>query len=233
MFSHRYQVRYGDYLDRRVVKPSSLLDMVQDVSSLHSAACGYDIETLYDRGLCWILQGMKLRLEQPVRVAEDIEIFTAVQGMKGVISERGCILRQNGVTVAKTLANWVLFDLAAGKFARFPEGMAEAYGCHDFQDDFFHYHKPLPVEAAPLWTVRVGWKEIDTNRHLNNEKGAELLMDALPEGFAFRDMTVYYKKSAHEGDVLTLSRAEIGGGWYAALHFADGALCCAASFTAD
>lgn len=233
MFSHRYEVRYGDYQDTRTVKPSSMLDMVQDISSLHSAACGYDMDLLYAQGLCWILQGMKLRIERPVTVAEDIEIFTAVQGMKGVTSERGCILRQSGKTVAKTVANWVLFDMAAGKFARFPEGMAEAYGIHDFQDDFFHYRKPRPLETAPLWTVRVGRKEIDTNRHLNNEKGAELLMDALPEGFTFREMSIYYKKSAHEGDVLTLSRAKTDGGWYAALHFSDGALCCAAQFTAE
>lgn len=233
MFSHRYEVRYGDYLDPRSIKPSSLLDMVQDVSSLHSAACGYDIGTLYDCGLCWILQGMTLRLLAPTDNQQPVDAFTAVAQMKGITSERGCLLYQGEQVVAKTIANWVLFDIAAQKLARFPAGMAEAYGTHDFQDPFFRYHKPLPAETAPLWTVRIGRREIDTNRHLNNEKGAELLMDALPEGFAFRDMTVYYKKSAHEGDVLTLSRAEIGGGWYAALHFADGALCCAASFTAE
>lgn len=232
MFSHRYEVRYGDYLDQHSIKPSSLLDMVQDVSSLHSAACGYDIGTLYDRGLCWILQGMTLRLPAPTDNQQPVDAFTAVAQMKGITSERGCILRQGEQVVAKTIANWVLFDIAAQKLARFPAGMAEAYGTHDFQDDFFRYHKPLPAETAPLWTVRVGRREIDTNRHLNNEKSAELLMDALPADFALREMSIYYKRSAYEGDVLTLSRGAVENGWYAALHFADGALCAAARFTA-
>lgn len=234
MFSHRYEIRYGDYLDLHSVRPAALLDMVQDVSSRHSAACGYDMRSLYASGLCWILQGMKLRLLAPADNQKPIDAFTAVAQMKGITSERGCILRQEGVTVAKTVANWVLFDIAAQKLARFPDGMAEAYGLHDFQDDFFRYHKPAPAaETQPLYSLPVGRREIDTNRHLNNQKGAELLMEALPEGFSFREMSVYYKRSAYEGDILTLSRAEIDGGWYAALHGADGGLCLAARFTAE
>lgn len=58
-------------------------------------------------------------------------------------------------------------------------------------------------------------------------------MEVLPEGFSFREMSVYYKRSAYEGDVLTLSRAEVEGGWYAALHGADSGLCLAARFTAE
>ena len=82
MFSHEYHVRYGDYLDMERVKPSSLLDMVQDISTLHSDSCGYDMHTLYAQNLCWILQGLKLRLEQPVSNQKPVTIFTAVKNMK-------------------------------------------------------------------------------------------------------------------------------------------------------
>ena len=231
MFSHQYFIRYGDYLDMETVKPASLLDMVQDISTLHSDACGYDMYTLHEKNLCWILQGLKLRLEQPVSVSKPVEIFTAVKNMKGVTSERGCILRQDGVTVAKTIANWVLFDSAAGKLCRIPKDMGEAYGFHDFEDDFFSYGKPATAETSPLWTLRVSRREIDTNNHLNNQKSAEILMDALPEGFRFKDLALYYKKSAYEGDVLTLCRAEIENGWYVELKTEDGELCVAGRFT--
>ncbi len=231
MFSHEYHVRYGDYLDMERVKPSSLLDMVQDISTLHSDSCGYDMYTLYEQNLCWILQGLKLRLEKPVSNQKPVTIFTAVKNMKGVTSERGCILQQDGVTVAKTIANWVLFDSAAGKFCRIPKEMGAAYGLHDFEDDFFSYAKPAAAETHPLWTVRVSRREIDTNRHLNNQKSAEILMDALPEDFFFCDLALYYKKSAYEGDVLTLCRGEVENGWYVELKTADGELCVAGRFT--
>ena len=54
--------------------------------------------------------------------------------------------------------------------------------------------KPEILEIEnPAYTIRVSNKDIDTNRHLNNEKGAELLMDALPFDFFFTDMSIIYK----------------------------------------
>lgn len=231
MFSKTYQLRYGDYKDFEQIKVSSVLDLVQDISIAHSASCGHGLDELRACNRAWLLQGLKLHLDRPVRVGLPVTLQTAVATSRGVTSERGCLIEQAGAVIGKTVASWFYFDTEAMKPARIPAEFAEKYGLHDFNDEFFRWQKPEMPEAQPLYAVRVSNKELDTNNHLNNQKSAELLMDALPADFSFADMTIYYKKAAYLGDVLTLCRKELEGGWYACLQGESGELYVAATFT--
>ena len=197
MFSFEYITRYGDYRDYETVKSAVLLDIAQDVAIRASDSCGYGLGSLREMDMAWLLQGVKLHFEKPMSIHAPLLAYTAVKNMKGVTSERGCLIEQEGQVVAKTISNWFLCDTKTMRPCRIPREMAEAYGLHDFQDPFFHYDKPKLMEADKLYSLRVSPREIDTNLHLNNYKSAEILTDALPLDFYFSDMSVYYKKSAY------------------------------------
>jgi len=151
--------------------------------------------------------------------------------MKGTTSPRCSYILQDDEIIGKTIANWFLLDVEKGKPARIPVEMGEAYDFDKFDDEFFDYKKLKPQEAAPLYTLRVGNKEIDTNQHLNNQKSAELLMDALPFDYFFTDMEVFYKQSAYLGDELEVCLSEIENGYYVHLQTKDGEVCVAGTFT--
>ncbi len=233
MFSRTYEMRYGDYKDFEQIKVSSVLDLVQDVSICHSDACGSGLDALRKIRRAWLLQGLKLHLDRPVRAGLPITLRTAVKNLRSITSERGCLIEQAGEVVGKTVASWFFFDTALMKPTRIPEDFENAYGLHDFEDDFFTYQKPTCVAAEPFDTVRISNKELDTNCHLNNQKSAELLMDALPFDYYFTDMTIYYRKAAFLGDRLALCRQELPNGWYACLQSEEGELYVAATFTND
>ncbi len=230
MFSFVYEPRYGDCKDFDNLKPSAILDMVQDVAVRHSDACGYGMYRLRDMGYAWLLNGIKLHIEKPIKPMEPIEVSTAIKDMKGLFSDRGCIIRQSGQVVAKTCAAWFLFDVGAGKPCRAPEEIASAYEYHDFGDEFFEFKKIKLMDAQKLYTVVVSNKDIDTNRHLNNQKSAEILMDALPFDYSFTDMTVLYKKAAYLGDKLDLCVSKLEDGYYVHLMAQDGSVCVAGTF---
>lgn len=231
MYTKTYETRYGDYKDFDTIKPSALMDLAQDVSIAHSACYGYGLNDLREMHLAWFLHGIKLHLSKPVSTAFPVDVFTAVKSMRGMISQRGCRLSQNGEVVAKTMADWFLFDTAAGKPCRMPPEMLTAYPPFDFDDDeFFRYTKPTLLSPPAAYTVRVSNKEIDTNKHLNNQKSAELLMDALPFDFTFTDMNVLYKQAAYLGDELDVCVAEIESGYYVHLQTKSGDVCVAGTF---
>lgn len=231
MYTHTYDLRYSDYKDFDTVKTSSVLDIVQEVSVQHSASLGYDVAKLRELELAWLIQGIKIRFEKPVTTAYSLEASTAVKAMRGATSERGCIIRQNGEVVAKTIANWFLFDVQKGRIGKITPEMQEAYSVWDFDDDFFVYKKPdLHTDAQRAYTIRVSNKEIDTNMHLNNQKGAELLMDALPFDYKFRDMNVLYKKSAYLGDELDVCTLRTENGYYVHLMTKEKDICVAGIF---
>lgn len=231
MYIHTYETRYGDYKDFDTIKTGSVLDIIQDVSTKDSARLGYGIDKLREMKVAWLIQGINLKFEKKVRTETPIEVFTAVKSVRGVTSERGCILRQNGEVVAKSVANWFLFNTEKGKPARITSEMQDAYEIYDFEDEFFSYIKPqITTDIEPLYKVRVSNKEIDTNKHLNNQKGADLLMDALPFDFEYDDVKILYKNPAFLGDELQVCKKEIPNGFYVQLLSRGGDICIAATF---
>jgi acyl-ACP thioesterase len=230
MFKYEYETRYGDYKDFETVKPAALLDVVQDIAIRHSDSCGFGLNKMRDIGYAWLIQGIKLHLEKPVQTLQKITAYTAIKDMHAATSERGCIIKQNGEIVAKTVANWFLFDCNRLRPCRIPTEITEAYTVYDFNDDFFEFKKPELYDADVIYTLRVSNREIDTNKHLNNQKSAEILMDALPFDFFFTDMTVFYKKSAYLGDELELCLKEIENGYYVHLQTKEKETCVAGVF---
>ncbi len=232
MFSFKYEARYGDYKDFDNIKPSSIMDMVQDVSTRASADCGYDINTLRKLKLAWLLQSVKFRFEKRIRPDIPIEIFTAVKPSNGVTSERCCLIKQNDEIVGKTVSNWFIFNTERMRPTRIPTEMLGAYEVYDFEDDFFSIEKFRTENIDEVsYTIKISNKEIDTNMHLNNQKSAELLMDALPFDFYFNEMNVFYKKPAFLGDELDVSVKEIENGFYVQLQTKEKELCVAGKFT--
>lgn len=214
MFEFTYDTRYGDYKDFDTIKTAAILDIIQDVSIRDSHSRGYGIHDMRDMNLAWLMQGIDVRFLKPVRTLDKIEVGTAVAKMRGVTSERGCVLKQNGEIVAKSVALWFLLDAEKGRPTRIPQQMLEVYDVCDFEDDFFKYEKPAVIEEAEkLYSIRVGARDIDTNGHLNNVKAAELLMEALPTGTEFNSLEMLYKKEAYEKEILNVFLAKTEKGY--------------------
>ena len=231
MFKYIYDTRYCDFKDFDTIKPGSVLDAIQEAAIRNSEDCGFGIDALRSMNRAWILQGLNVRFETTVRTHAPIETYTAVKNMKGVLSERGCVLCQNGQTVAKSIANWCLLDTEKMRLCRIPKEMTDTYKIHDFKDDFFAYERPEIIEdAPPVYQIRVCNKEIDTNRHLNNQKGAELLLDALPFDFELRNIKLFYPSPAYLGDELWVCVNEIENGYYVHLKNKDNTVCVAGTF---
>ena len=230
MFNFKYEPRYGDYKDYDNIKPGSVLDMIQDIATKHSEKCGYGIFVMEELKQAWLLQGIKAHFDKPIKTHTPVTIKTAVKSMRGTTSPRCSYILQDGEVVGKTIANWFLLDVEKGKPTRIPKEMGEAYDFDDFDEEFFTYQKLKPQEAPQLYTIRIGIKEIDTNHHLNNQKSAELLMDALPIDYFFTDMEVFYKQSAYLGDQLEVCMKETENGYYVHLQTTCGEICVAGIF---
>ncbi|MBQ4088075.1 MAG: hypothetical protein IJC78_07515 [Clostridia bacterium] len=234
MFTYAYEPRYGDFKDYDTIKTGMLLDAVQDVSTRDSARCGYGLKSLKKGGLAWLLQGVNMTFFRPAKPYEVISASTAVKTLKGATSERGCILTQNGEVIAHSIANWFLFDTNKGRIARVTDEMIEAYTFHDFEGDTFTYEKLRPMQDVPfLYTVRVSNKDIDTNRHLNNQRGADMLTDALPFDFPIKKLNILYKKQAYLGEILKVCTKEIENGCYVHLENDAGEVCVCGTFITE
>ena len=232
MFKYNYEIRYSDYKDFDTIKKSSLLEIIQEAAIRDSEKNGFGVNALRNMNRAWLLQGVDVRFEKNALTDAPIEARTAVKSLKGVLSERGTVLMQNGEVIAKSIANWCLLDTERGRLARIPMEMTDAYEHCDFDGDgFFTYDRPEIIEDAPhMYTIRVCNKELDTNKHLNNQKGAELLMDALPYDFEVGSMKIHYPNPAYLGQELSVCVKERENGYYVHLKNSEGRICVAGTF---
>jgi len=231
MFTYTYEPRYGDYKNFDVLKPATILDFVQDISIRDSDRCGYSLDELIQKNLAWLMQGINIKYLKPLKTHKILEVSTAINTLKGATSQRGCYIKQDGEIVAKTVANWFLFNTEQNRIAKIPEEMQDKYTFHNFDDDFFNYKKCTVLDSvSPQYNVIVSNKELDTNMHLNNQKSAELLMDALPFDFDFTDAEIIYKKPAFLGDKLEVCISDIENGYYVHLQTAKKDVCVAGKF---
>ncbi len=232
MYKYLYDIRYSDFKDFDTVKVSTILNAIQEVAIRNSEFAGFGIETLRNMNRAWLLQGMNVRFKKSVKTSSPIEAYTAVKSLRGVVSERGCVIKQNNETVAESIANWCLLDTERMRLAKVPKEMTDDYEHYDFEgDEFFTYQRPEIIEDVPCsYKVRVSNKELDTNKHLNNQKGAELLMDALPFDFEIKEISLIYPNSAYLGEELDVCITEIDNGYYIHLKNQDGKVCVAGTF---
>jgi len=231
MFTHTYETRYGDYKDFDTIKTGAVLDFVQDISIKDSERSGFGIHALNEMNLAWLMQGINVEFKKPVKTLLPIEVSTAVKTLKGVTSERGCIIRQNGEIVAKTVANWFLFNMEKMRISKVLPEMQSAYEFYEFDDEFFIYKKLKTMEIDDYsYSIKVSNQDIDTNMHLNNQKGADLLMDALPFDYNFNYMNVLYKKQTYLGTKLYVCQEKIDTGYYVHLMTEEKEICLAGTF---
>ena len=141
------------------------------------------------------------------------------------------VIEQNGKPVAKSIANWCLLDTDRMRLARIPKEMTDSYEHYDFGDDFFTYVRPEIIEDVPeIYKISVSNKELDTNKHLNNQKGAELLMDAIPFDFEIKNIKLFYPTPAYLGEELSVCVKEIQNGYYVHLKNSDNVICVIGTF---
>ena len=224
--------RYGDYKDFDTLKRGAVLDIIQDVAIRDSAMCGYDVKKLKDISIAWLMQGIKIQFLDEVSTNCPLQVFTAVKNMSAAASERCTTISQDGKTVVRCVANWFTFNIQKGRVCKIPDEIRSAYQMHDFDDDFFVYEKPELIDGVECsYKIKVANKDIDTNMHLNNQKSAEMLLDALPFEYKFGTMTVFYKKAAFLGDELDVCVKKMSDGYYVHLANSENEICVVGRFT--
>ena len=231
MFEYTYQPRYGDYKNFDEIRVGSVLDFIQDISIRDSERCGFSLDKMRSLNLAWLLQGINLRFKSPVKTGAAVDVATGVKTHRGAISDRCCILRQDGEIVAESVSRWFIFDTIRQRPCKIPADMLGAYELYNFEEDFFNYKKvDAPEPGQPIYKVRVSNQDIDTNMHLNNRKSSEMLMDALPYDFRFTDLSIQFHKPAFLHDILKVCFADIENGYSVHLLSDDNSVCVAGTF---
>lgn len=173
-----YRVRFDECGADGTARAAAWLRWAQDLAWLDSERLGYPREWYAERGLMWLVRGISLELEAPVRSGERISLTTRIVGFRRVWARRRTEVRDaSGAPIGLILTDWVMTD-ARGVPTRVPD---------EFPGRFAEPLPPFeptrvepadaPATAAAL-ELRVRSAEVDPLGHANNAAYVEWVDEA-------------------------------------------------------
>ena len=199
----------GNAVDRfNRLKPSALLDMMQQVATNQCALLAMDWDTMAAKGLCWVVTRQQVQILRSIPGGSTITVETWPGITSRVAYPRSTIgYDEKGNEVFRAISLWVLMSITdrkmvlPGKSGLNFSGIER--GCE----------LAVPGSLAPAKlegsTVRqVVYSELDVNGHMSNTRYLDWMMDLLPASFhsghILSEFSVTYLSEGKEGDRMVL-----------------------------
>lgn len=191
------------------LKPSSILNMMQEAAGRQCVALQVSSEALAERNLFWAVTRQHIQIERLPTFGQPVTIETWPGETSRVAYPRSTIgYDEEGNVLFRAISLWVLMDISTRKM------VLPGKSGLDFSGTNRGIELAVPASLAPVKLEgrrqrQVVFTELDRNGHMNNTRYLDWAMDLLPSGFhrdhPMSDFTVTYLSEAREGELVDLS----------------------------
>ncbi len=202
--------------------------MFMDLANMHAEKLGVDQLTLMNRNLFWLTVKTRIRFYRRPGMSCRVEGQTWPVRPLSLRTDRCYRLLDGDGPLAEGRTEWAIMDLAKGRLASIAE---------IFPPDLKFNEESFPIEDFPRimpaddtydvkGTYTVTSSDIDMGQHMNNAAYVRALIGMFSvqelREMDIKEMTVVFKTSAHEGDMLTMPVKKNGNTLETGLYFQDG-----------
>lgn len=202
--------------------------MFMDLANAHAEKLGIDQLTLMNRSLFWLTVKTRIRFYRRPLMSDTVEGQTWPLKPGSLRTDRCYRLCDSKGQLAEGRTEWAIMDLSKGRLANlteiFPQDLV--FNEEDFPIDDFPRIMPADDSYDIKGTYRVTSSDIDMGQHMNNAAYVRALIGMFSvqelKDMDIKEMTVVFKTSAHEGDVLSMPLKRTGDIIDTGLYFQDG-----------
>ena len=210
VYVKKYALNYFDFDKNYKLKPTTLMNFLQDISTLHFGVRTQHLSDAELPGLWVIVEWQVDLLELPATVM-DLTVKTEPNYFRKFIAYRRYeIIDDKGKQLGTAISKWAYIDPTTRKQINIPkllnavfevEENCEKPGKVDFED----------MEGATLneMTRMSVYSDIDVNHHVNNVTYIKWAIDALGSEFLdhyqLKTLKVAFKRELFEGEAVTVS----------------------------
>jgi len=183
LFKKKYHVDLRDVDFKRELRLSTLFGYFQDIASDAAVNLGAGIDVLRSSyGVAWVLIRIRVDITRMPTWNEEIVIETWPLESKRLEFERDYIVKDStGNIIIRAVSAWVIMDIKERKLKR-PDSISLHYPTV-IEERAIDCHLGKLKMNGPLETSYkrvIGYSDIDFNKHLNNSKYVDFLMDCFP-----------------------------------------------------
>jgi len=210
---------------------TGLLDLFQDIATLHAHEMGSGLEYLYSIDRAWIMSRWRVRLGNLPRCGDDVTVRTRAYECRRALNRRAfALVDGDGQVLAQADSLWTLIDTKTGGPVNAAD-IVQPYLTPGEGPELGDLPRKvqLPEDAVAGQPFAITADLLDTNHHVNNVRSVALAMRFLPQDFAFTALAVDYHHPLLPHTVVTPLLAPTPRGFAVALT-AGGQACVSAEF---
>jgi medium-chain acyl-[acyl-carrier-protein] hydrolase len=199
------------------VRPTALLNYLQEAAGDHARRLGIAVRDLLPQGLTWVLSRTHLELTGTAVSREEIRVRTWPSTREGRFSCREFELAgADGRTFALATCSFAVLDLATRRPVVIDERLPSypLLPRRVIADDFTAL--PRLSEPAMGLIFRVGRADLDINRHANNVAFAAWALETVPasvaENYRLSGLEIAYRAEVLYGETICARSRELPGG---------------------
>ena len=217
LFEETVKIRYSEMDCDLVLKPSAMLQFLQDLASDNAENLGFGYSYIIKHNLAWFLLKYHLEFEDYPEGIYDLTIKTEPRGYNKIFAFRDFYISHGDKQIGRATSTWALVDLASKSMANASEILADNKYMiqHEKRENDLVYGKiklPEKFDTEKIYEVR--FDDLDVNRHVNNANYIAWALE--PLNFEFRranklkTVDMLFKKEITYGSKV-LSQVSIDG----------------------
>lgn len=206
MYTFNSRVRYSEIDETGQLSITSIVNYLQDCSTLQSEDIGKGVSYLNLHKRAWWLSSWQIIIDRYPSLGEHITVGTWPYDFKGMYGYRNFVIKdQEGQYLVRANSIWFFYDLEAGRPVKVTEEDIRGYGAGSEPKLEMDYAKRRIARSDDRIlgeTITVEKHHIDTNHHVNNAQYVEMAKGILGSEFLIGELRVEYKKAAVYGDLV-------------------------------
>lgn len=171
MFTNGVNVKYSETDYKLYLKPSALLNYLQDIASENAESLGFGYSYITKKNLAWFLLKYHMKFEDYPSGTTLLKIKTEPRGYNKIFAYRDFEIHNDEKCLARIASTWSLVDINTGKMANIGEALEHNIGMPPFEkrENDLIYNKIEPIKQIDIEkTFEIRYDDIDVNRHANN-----------------------------------------------------------------
>lgn len=203
-WAQTYPVKYYELDINKVLKPSALMNFLQDMATKNAEMLGFGPTFVFENGYAWFLIKYHMEFDDYPCDLDEIVIKTEPRGITKIIANRDFEIRTaENKRLGRIASQWMLVDIGSRSVLPLAKVAPQLMLFEKREDDLQFTKIPAPENYNFEKNFDIRFDDIDINRHVNNSNYIVWAFEALPYEFRgkykLKTLDVVYKKEIAYG----------------------------------
>lgn len=212
-FRAPFRIRSYEVGSSKTATLSAVCNYFQEAAGIHANKLDFDISSLQEKGLTWVLYKMHVKMHSFPRRWDQTEVITWPAAGDGLRAYRDYELRDDkGSLLGVALSQWMVLNLKTRRPVRMPHEIKEM-GLQSNHHVLEVDKSPVPgiENPDPVYVTTAGRHDLDMNDHVNNVRYIDWITgytpgSFIPAGMTCTELDVQYVSEAVAGDKIYLAQ---------------------------